>query len=665
MHSNSPGSIQHGPKWFRHYAPTAILLISIAAFLLVFSGSVWNVFFGEVAEHPTPQTPPPTHETGSWPHRARSLTYDVYRELAFHTEEPSGNLLILSGEILVTLIAFLVSCGIIFLLGHKVQLWWYTRDGRHVIICGLGERIGLPLARAYRTTKMKADRRKVIAITWEPDAVHRRHSIESLCDLDGVIVLPGDATSPALLKLANVAGADRIFAVTSDDAKNLEIALAVADCVASPVHPPRCHVHIDDPERASLLIDRLQQLPDLVGTETFCLRHQIIRTLIRGIFTANAPAPGDRVHVVLIGFGKMAQDVARELAAQSHFLNHQRLRLSIADCHIASERDAFLEKFPAFCPAPGSISFDAWDERLDHWDSLANRPGVRPLAEAQTADLDRAKAVPAVEYVCNAEFLEMAESISTGGLIAKIRQRLAQSEIGAVIVCTEDMPRNAEIALALENELNPARSLTVWTWLPKGDAFARLMKSSAEAHAPLVRLMPFGLAEELESPLQLVQAPFEQEARDAHAAYLAQCNADGKCDPTDESMRPWHELPARTRNDNRDQIANSHLKFEALRAVGINTVPSFEAPSGDALPTDQEIEALAELEHNRWMAGKLLHGFRYAPESHKPSLRHQSLVPFAVLPEEEKKKDRSPIRQLLEGRSIRRHRPEPAKQTKA
>jgi hypothetical protein len=445
-----------------------------------------------------------------------------------------------------------------------------------------------------------------------------------------------------------------VFAVTTDDAKNMEIAMAVAAVTGNSSCPAHCHVHIDDPERASLLIDRMQQLPGLRETETFSLRHQIIRGLVRDLFADTAPGPRESAHVVLLGFGSMGQGIAQELGTQAHFLNHQRLRLSIADRHIDGARDAFLERFPAFCPAPGLLSFGNWDARLDRWDSLAHRPDVRPVAEARIPDLERAKGATPVEYVCNAEFLELPEVLSTGSLVPALRQRLAQCDIGAVVVCTKNMPRNAEIALALQTELNPARPLTVWVWLPKGDAFAQLMKPSPTEQKSRVRLVPFGLADELKTPLQLVQAPFEQEARAAHAAYLTQRKAAGKFDPNDESMRPWYKLPARTRNENRELIANSEFKLRALRAAGIEFESSTVQPEKAEQPTAAEIKALAELEHNRWMANKLMHGFRYAPVTDKPARRHALLVPYSSLTEEAKKQDRSIVHRFMDGRALRR-----------
>ena len=661
MHSSSPGNFPHGPWWFRHYGPKIIPLLTVGTLVVILAG----VFRSGEPEHIASVNHEATAAAGTGAGRIARMcesAYETVRVFLFHAEPQRDGLrgpLLHVGAFLAVLTAVLVGLGLLFVIWDHLRLWGlsFTR-GRHVVICGLGERIGIPLARAYRTGP-KADRRKVIAITWEPDAVHRRYSIETLCDLGGVIVLPGDATDLGLLKTANVSGAERVFAVTSDDAKNLEIAAAVAR--AGGRKP--CVVHLAE---QAWLRDRVQSQLGLAGLEIFSQRQQETRTLVRRLFAERAPRPGQNVHVVLLGFGPMGQAVARELVAQAHFLNHRRLRLTVTEVGIRKPRNAFLENYPTFCAVSGSRSFDDWDARLDDWDSLRHRPEVGPCAEARSPDEAAAAAAPAVEYACNAEFLEMPDATGVGGgiFVEKLRARLARAEVGAVVVCTEDAARNAEIALALEDALAGPNDCPVHVWLPKGEALARLL---APGKSGRTRIVPFGLlghaaengkSEALLSPQEIVEVPFEQEARAAHAAYLAQCQASGKFDPTDESMRSWEELPARTRDENRSQVANAVMKFEALRAIGITTEPSANPPEEAEQATAEEIEALAEQEHNRWMADKLMHGFRYSPVMDKPAHLHSLLVPFAALPEEEKEKDRDPIRKLLAGRSIIRRQPE-------
>ena len=78
-----------------------------------------------------------------------------------------------------------------------------------------------------------------------------------------------------------------------------------------------------------------------------------------------------------------------------------------------------------------------------------------------------------------------------------------------------------------------------------------------------------------------------------------------------------------------------------------------------AFPSDQKdalLDQLTRAEHMRWMADKVMHGWRWSgsmdPSSRDDRKRiHHLLVPFQNLSEEEKNKDRDPIRTFLEAES--------------
>ena len=56
------------------------------------------------------------------------------------------------------------------------------------------------------------------------------------------------------------------------------------------------------------------------------------------------------------------------------------------------------------------------------------------------------------------------------------------------------------------------------------------------------------------------------------------------------------------------------------------------------------MEFLAEAEHERWMQSKLDDGWTYAPKTDKAKKLHNCLVAWKDLPEDEKEKDRDPMR---------------------
>lgn len=102
------------------------------------------------------------------------------------------------------------------------------------------------------------------------------------------------------------------------------------------------------------------------------------------------------------------------------------------------------------------------------------------------------------------------------------------------------------------------------------------------------------------------------------------------------SLRPYKDLPEDEKEQNRDNVQDIPRKLAGLGykvvSTGSNNSPvSF---SGN------ELEKLAELEHERWMNSKLQAGWTYAPATDKDKKLHQCLLPWSELSEDEKNEDR-------------------------
>ncbi|MCA0423987.1 MAG: hypothetical protein LCH61_11800 [Proteobacteria bacterium] len=130
-------------------------------------------------------------------------------------------------------------------------------------------------------------------------------------------------------------------------------------------------------------------------------------------------------------------------------------------------------------------------------------------------------------------------------------------------------------------------------------------------------------------------------ARAVHEAYLAhqQAQATGEFG-TAPAERPWDALAMAFRDDNR--AVADHIDH-MLMASGLTRRPSTAAPV--MLDADQ-IERMSAMAHARWMAGRLLGGWRYGPERSEPLRLHPSLVPYDALSDVEKDKDRQQIRAI-------------------
>ena len=156
-------------------------------------------------------------------------------------------------------------------------------------------------------------------------------------------------------------------------------------------------------------------------------------------------------------------------------------------------------------------------------------------------------------------------------------------------------------------------------------------------------------------------------AKAAHAIYCKEQTALGwkygphKNEATKEnpSLVGFDQLPEEEKEQNRGQVRDIPGK---LAYAGCYMVPARGGEPGFAFP-DDVLEELASVEHTRWMHAKTKDGWHYAPKTDKSKKLHSCLLPWRKgdlasyegfadclgieeLPEEEKEKDRTAVREI-------------------
>jgi len=129
----------------------------------------------------------------------------------------------------------------------------------------------------------------------------------------------------------------------------------------------------------------------------------------------------------------------------------------------------------------------------------------------------------------------------------------------------------------------------------------------------------------------LLHGELDRAARAIHESYVQTQTAAGDTKATNSALVAWDDLPESLRQANRAQADHIPVK---LRSLAISR-------------SAEMIEALSEAEHRRWMAEKILSGWRYAEQRDNARLRHPSLKPYDQLSEPEKEKDRFTVRGVL------------------
>jgi class 3 adenylate cyclase len=135
----------------------------------------------------------------------------------------------------------------------------------------------------------------------------------------------------------------------------------------------------------------------------------------------------------------------------------------------------------------------------------------------------------------------------------------------------------------------------------------------------------------------------EDIARAIHGAYIA-ANS-GRLDHDDARLLPWDDLP--------EAYQESNLRQAGWFPTYLETVGCGFAPAKDARPrrvefTVEEVEALAQLEHERWWSQKRSKGYVFGSMRSDAEGTHPSMVPWEQLSEEEREKDRQAVRAVPE-----------------
>jgi hypothetical protein len=135
----------------------------------------------------------------------------------------------------------------------------------------------------------------------------------------------------------------------------------------------------------------------------------------------------------------------------------------------------------------------------------------------------------------------------------------------------------------------------------------------------------------------------ERLARAVHEEYVQSRLAEGGHAADDPSLGPWDELPESLKASNRSQAEHIETK---LHAIGCALAPLHGDTAGPFEFTDDEVEILARLEHDRWMDERLRSGWQLGNERDVHTRRSPYLVPWEELSEKIRDLDRETVHRL-------------------
>lgn len=484
------------------------------------------------------------------------------------------------------------------------------KDG-HGVVLGWGA-MGVSVVE-----KLAKPGRKVIILSQEnAEEVREQLRTEFDCpecavDPRKVFVFRGSLDSNTDLKALNVAGADEVVVlgdrnVRGNDSRNLQAATRIAELRDARKMEGKVtiHIHIDDLRSYDLIqdIDIPSGRQGVANFHPFNFCEDWARRIwcaIPGGSTAHVYPPlayapevarkesSAYVHLFVLGFGQMGQAIAVQAARIAHYASGRKTKITVVD----SKLEAREVSFRSHC------AIDA---------------------------------MPDIEFT----FLKAyAES-------ATVRDKLAEAaddpnQILSVAVCFSDPDASMSTALSL-----PAPVITGDNPVYVRQETRSGLSSLAQKIKDQKRWKDIRFFGTLDECYGLVPGQ-DKIAEQIHNSYIEQAKAEGWYDPEKPSFHPWKSLAEHYRWSNRYQ---SDAFLERIRAFGYSLQPVSASETISRFPLEQ-LELLAETEHDRWWAERLLAG--WTPGDRNDDLRqHPNLVPYEGLDEPTKEYDRDAIRNM-------------------
>ncbi len=546
-------------------------------------------------------------------------------------------------QVAALLVVASAGSGVYYLISRP---WTFLRRKKwalfrqpYVVVCGIG-RIGEQIVLRYLSGKVDKSEQGTRVIALEKDENHP--AIKSLRS-KGAVVIVGDASDREVLSESGALKAQRVFAVTGSDLANIQIAALLshsfhsADKVKSSkkaarsIKQPVCHVHITDPVQIETLrqISKPKEGHQQEEISRFNIHRMGARHLLDHLLRQHRPVGEQVAHYFLIGFGLMGQEVALELAMQAHFANHKRARLTILDPNIDGKADAFLDRYPAFSPGMGKLDLSTTQHEADSWEEKVMRES--PTGDSGTPP------DPGVDYVCNAEFLLLPTLLNGRKFHQILESRLNRNGIiPSFVVCLEDEQTNLTAALDLRAAMESFAVSEVMVWLTQPSLLTTLLHSS-DGHS--ISIIPFGNAQDVCHRQNVVDPNLLNIAKEMHSEYVTSILEKKPDWVRRPNVQPWENLREDFRFSN---IQRAHHIDVKLGALGMKRAPKTTAPADRIVKefTPAEREILAEMEHNRWLAERLMGGWRYGIRNDETK-HHNDIIPYACLPEEIKEYDRN------------------------
>jgi voltage-gated potassium channel Kch len=500
-----------------------------------------------------------------------------------------------------------------FVKSDQLLLLRIRRIRDHVVICGLGDK-GLLLTKAFR------ERGHTVLVIEQEET---NDLIES-CKDQGAMVLIGSATEQEMLAKARVGHARYLVSVCGDDGANAEVAahsrelaLAAGGRAARHGRGLTCVAHIVDPDLWYLL-----RRWEIATVGSFRMQFfNVFDIGARALLDAHPPfsesssAHDQPPHLLIVGTGKLGQNVAVHAARIWRDLQTspgERLQITIIGPETTHLREGLYLRHPGL-----QTACDIHTQPMD----------IRSPEFHQGAFLfDAQKHFTMTQiYVCVDE-----DTLGLSAALA-LRHRARGRPVPIVVRMTQDAGLATLLHAAQDDSLPGSE--------PTAAAGARPVSGS---HSGYDNVHAFALLQRICQPDLVLGGTNEVLARATHERYRAEQEKAGQTARSNPALVAWEKLPEELKESNRSQADHIGMK---LQAIGCDIAPLTDWEAAAFTFEAEEVERMARMEHERWVAERRAQGWTAGPRD-PVKKTNPSVIPWEKLPEETRELNRAEIRSL-------------------
>ena len=435
------------------------------------------------------------------------------------------------------------------------------------------------------------DRRdNVVVIEHDPEA----RGIDE-CRDEGILVLIADATDEPVLGRARVHKARHLIAVGSDDGTNAEVATDARELVGENGGRLEAFVHVVGIRLCRLLRERERSE---AKDDSYKLRFfNVFEAGARAWLDEHPPfgreRPAPRPRLVVVGVGQMGKAL------------------------VVGAVRSWLALAPDSPELPRILLVDKDAEAKRDWLKL-EYPQLKDFCELEVEEVD----------ITTPKF-DRGEFLFSNG----------RCDATAIYVCLDDDARGLAAALALAQRVKDDPVEVVVRMKEYGGLATLLERTPGNLHA-------FRVLDRTCTPEFLLgETRGEKLAKAIHAEYVLDQERRGETPESNPALVPWDELQEDLKESNRRQADHDRVKLRAIDCVAENADGKVDPLSF----SDEEIERMAMMEHDRWVAERRFEGWTFAEGKKNIELRTTPyLVPWDELTEEVRGYDRDTVRALPE-----------------